>query len=112
VLEVQLGMFGEAPPAVRNGDSETSKAALKRVEWTISMMQQTVLLRIAQMQPVTAAEIEELDEFTKLAPSTVRKRISELKHLGAIAVTGRGTYTTKLGRRTIGEAYAISEAAL
>lgn len=111
MLEYQISLFGEAPPNTRTNDAPTSVAAAKKVEWTITLMQQSVLQHIAQMQPVTAAEIEELPVFSKLAPSTVRKRISELKHLGIITAVDRAVYITKSGRRTLGEAYVLSEAA-
>lgn len=107
MIESQFDMF--APPAVRRDNPSTSLMAAKRVEWTITLMQQTVLQHIKQMGPVTAAELEELPVFAHCAPSTVRKRISELKQHGVIESPCKQAYTTKSGRRSYGEAYVVKE---
>jgi hypothetical protein len=111
VLETQIGLF-DAPPTTRRHDPATSFAAAKRVEWTITLMQQAVLQHIKQMGPVTAAELEDLPVFSKCAPSTVRKRVSELKLADPPRITcvGKAAYTNSRGRRTYGEAYVVAEA--
>lgn len=65
-------------PRVRKSDPETSRAAAARVEGRLSELQAKVLTAFLAHGPMTAEECENLDYFGNLAPSTVRKRISEM----------------------------------
>jgi len=90
-----------APPLVRTPDTEASHAAAGRVKDSVSGLRHVVYEIIRRVGPITALEVEEFDGFEKLAPTTVRKRCSELVSLGWLAmgdtvqvVVGEGRTTT------------------
>lgn len=82
-------------PLTRTQDHATAKAAAKTVTPSISQLQRSVWEHIRLMAPVTALELEELEIFLALAPSTVRKRVSELSSRGKIIGCGEREYRSK-----------------
>jgi chromosome segregation and condensation protein ScpB len=87
-------------PLTRTPDHASAEIAASKVVKTISQLQQSILSHIAIMQPVTALELEELDIFAQLAPSTVRKRISELAGRGKIIGGAVQSYRSRRTGRT------------
>jgi hypothetical protein len=90
-----------APPMVRTPDCEASEAAAEAVTPLVNGLRHTVYEIVRRVGPITALEVEEFDGFEKLAPTTVRKRCSELVDMGwlekgeAVQVTvGEGRVTT------------------
>lgn len=82
-------------PLTRTPDHATSKQAARKVTQSVSQLQRSVFEHIRLMAPVTALELEELDIFCELAPSTVRKRVSELAGRGKIIGRGEQEYRSK-----------------
>lgn len=81
----QLSMFaGEATH--RRSDLETSVAAAEVIRGKLSDIQRRVLTAFAAAGPLglTDRELEQLEPFRMLAPSTARKRRSELYQGGYI----------------------------
>ena len=58
---------------------ETSKQAAAKTEFYATKLQQQIL-DVFKTGDFTAHEIETMEQFKSLAPSTCRKRISELDH--------------------------------
>lgn len=97
--------FFDAPdtggiPLTRTPDHATAKKAARKVTQSISQLQRSVYEHIRLMAPVTALELEELEIFSELAPSTVRKRVSELAGRGKIVGRGEREYRSKRTGRT------------
>ena len=75
----------------RVNDHDTSIEAAASVEPKRTALQLRVLAILAG-GPMTAGEMECLPALRHLAPSTVRKRISELYQLDVIEKRGRGIW--------------------
>ena len=73
---------------VRRNSPRSSVAAAHKVAGKLSDLQYAVIGALSKHGPMTAGEIERLAYFVNLAPSTARKRVSELRQLGRIADTG------------------------
>jgi hypothetical protein len=73
---------------VRIPDHDTSVAAAVKIALVRSQLQQTILWAFTLDGPMTAGECENLGCFKDCAPSTVRKRISELYKAGELVETG------------------------
>lgn len=67
---------------------EAQVAATKHLEGRTAI-QAKILGILAECGPLNAEELERRIEFRHLAPSTVRKRVSELKQAGDIEQVGR-----------------------
>lgn len=76
------------PPLWRCADATTSHAAGAAVGSRLSDLQAVVLELLERHGAMTAKEAERLERFAALAPSTVRKRVSELARAGALTRTG------------------------
>ena len=86
VLEVPTRLLAGL---VRGSDSiEAQSAGVKQLEGR-SELQRKILHILAIDGPLNAKDLERRIEFRNLSPSTVRKRISELKHCGEIIQVGR-----------------------
>jgi len=72
----------------RNTDPDTSVQAAVSVIAGLSNLQEKVLRAFRDNGEMTAHECELLPQFWNLSASTVRKRISELSHLGKLVDTG------------------------
>jgi len=90
-----------APPMTRTPDTEASEAAAASVKGSVSGLRHLIYEIIRSVGPITALEVEEFDGFEHLAPTTVRKRCSELVALGWLemgeavqVVVGEGRTTT------------------
>jgi uncharacterized protein YcaQ len=79
------------PPMHRTTDPETSRAAAAAVTRRLSDLHGRVLAAVAAVGAVgvTGAELERQPGFADCAPSTVRKRLSELNKMGRLAAAGR-----------------------
>ncbi len=76
------------PPASRAKDPRTAKAAGDSFEKRgLSELHQKVLDALCH-GPMTDEQLERLPQFAGLAPSTIRKRRSELHDLGKIRLVG------------------------
>jgi hypothetical protein len=73
---------------VRIPDHDTSIAAAEKIAPVRSKLQAAVHEAFKCLGPMTAAECERLAAFDNCAPSTVRKRISELYKSGELVETG------------------------
>lgn len=82
----ELPLFAGA----RASDPQTSHLAADRVTEKLSSLQQQVLTAFALIgeRGGTGREVEGLPCFAECAPSTVRKRITELHRLGRLAEAG------------------------
>lgn len=89
---------GRVPPNVRTPDLPASVEAGANAEWPAKSLRKSLLWHIKAMQPVTAIELEEFVMFSKLNPSTVRKRVSELKEIGKIFPGEVVDFTDKNGK--------------
>lgn len=95
-------------PLVRTPDHATSKRAARKVTQSISELQRSIFAHVQLLQPVTALELEELEIFAELAPSTVRKRVSELAGRGKLIGSGEQEYRSKrTGRVSRATAWSI-----
>lgn len=74
---------------VRGSDSIESQVAAGRVLHKLSAIQLEIIKHLGWMGSLTARQIEQAPSFAHLAPSTVRKRISELKQMGRVVQDGR-----------------------
>jgi predicted transcriptional regulator len=80
-----------APPELRtmarpDGD-ETSKAAALRIVDSISDLQRRIYEVFLRYGNLTGKEVEQLAEFEDLAPSTARKRLTDLRRAGWLRPT-------------------------
>jgi hypothetical protein len=109
-------MFATAPPNTRTPDHETSEEAASRINAHTPSLRDAVYKLIQSRGPMTAIEAEEMPCWAHLAPSTIRKRCSELFKmrfligLGAVDVQtrdGRTTRSTLLRAATAGERQAL-----
>lgn len=74
---------------VRGSDPiESQHAATRQVDGQ-SALQRQILWVLAADGPLNAADLERRVEFRSYSPSTVRKRISELKQAGRLVQVGR-----------------------
>jgi hypothetical protein len=73
---------------VHTGDPSTSYAAARAVKPSITELQYAIV-QVLAVYSMTAEELETLECFKHLGPSTVRKRVSELYHLGVIEPVGK-----------------------
>lgn len=74
---------------VRGSDPmESQSAALRQLEGRTAI-QRAILHILAECGPLNASDLERRIEFRHLAPSSCRKRISELKQAGEIVQVGR-----------------------
>ncbi len=74
---------------VRGDSPIESQVAAVRVLHKLSAIQLEIIKMLGSMGSLTARELEEAPSFAKLAPSTVRKRLSELKAMGRVMQDGR-----------------------
>jgi len=93
----------------RLSDPETSRDAAKAIEPRVHNLHAQVLRVVRAQQPVTAIEIESVDDFRNLAPSTVRKRVSELSQWGYLRACGTREVRTSWGTTTKGTLYELTE---
>jgi len=73
---------------VRRDDAETAIAAAARVQGRLSELQRRVHAEIERLGGATGEEVEQLPQFAALAPSTVRRRITDLRDLGLVVAAG------------------------
>lgn len=69
---------------VRGTDKIESQAAAARAKAHTTAIQRTILSIIASEGALTAKELEGRIEFRGLGPSSVRKRVSELRQAGKL----------------------------
>ena len=74
---------------VRGADPMESQHASGRVHPQLTKIQERIADILARDGPHNAAELESRVEFSNCAPSTCRKRITELKVAGRIVQVGR-----------------------
>lgn len=75
----------------RRTDPPTSHQAALQVTKTLTERQCAVLQAIAYQGPLSGREAERLARFARWAPSSVRKRITELRRFGFIESAGEET---------------------
>jgi hypothetical protein len=75
-------------PMVHRTDYATSVAAAEAVRPHVSPLMWTVHAELARLGDATDAELERLAVFDNYAPSTVRKRRTDLYQLGMVEPTG------------------------
>lgn len=90
MITADLPLFA-VPPMHRRTDPETSRDAAARIARRLSPLHQQVLTAVAAAggQGATGRELEQLPCFADCAPSTIRKRASELHHAGRLQDAGR-----------------------
>lgn len=74
---------------VRGDDSVESQYAAVRQLPTRAQVSARLLAILDSEGPQTARELETRDEFAGFAPSSIRKRVSELYHAGELVKAGR-----------------------
>ena len=72
----------------RKRDPATSHAAAKRIAPRLSKLQEQVLYAVMNHPNSTAEQLEQLPQFLTYAPSTVRKRLTDLHRKGLIQSVG------------------------
>lgn len=89
MILADLPLFA-AVPMTRRPDHDTSTGAADRVRRTATTLHRQVLEAIAGAgaDGLTDRELETLPAFRHLAPSTARKRRSELFHAGLLEKAG------------------------
>jgi hypothetical protein len=103
VMTVQSDLFDTAAgPMTRTPDHEASELAADTVRERRLSLQYVIFEIVRRAGPITAIEVEEYDGFQHLAPSTVRKRCSELVQMGYLREGAVVAVTTKCGRKTKG----------
>ena len=109
----QRGLFTGGSAALRGRgratDPPPARAAAAALRSTRSTLQQLVLAAFHRVQPRPLDDemLERLDEFAGYAPSTIRKRRSELVQAGCLVAIGegrnsRGARMTRWGLRVPG----------
>lgn len=73
----------------RGHDAIESQRAAADVLPKLTEIQRKIMDILASAGPLNATDLERRVEFRNLAPSTCRKRISELKQLGKLVQVGR-----------------------
>ena len=92
---VDFGLFAPQQPLafaqdgplksmVRHGDYATSRAAALALEPRLSALQSDIMAALRHHGALTDEQLERLPEFRAYAPSTVRKRRTELRQIGRI----------------------------
>ena len=93
MMLTDLPLFAEpvVPPMVRRRDPGTSREAAVKVARNLSALHEQVLaaLAVAGDRGLNGRELETLPCFAQCAPSTIRKRASELLHMGRVADAGK-----------------------
>jgi hypothetical protein len=95
VAPVDFGLFAPQAPIkfaqdgplksmVRRGDHATSRAAAVAVEPRLSELQAEIMAALRHHGAMTDEEIERLSCFSMYAPSTVRKRRTDLYKMGRV----------------------------
>lgn len=82
---------------VRGDDSIESQRAAVNVKGHTTIIQAAILHAIATERPMNAREMETRKEFSGYGPSTVRKRMSELRLAGRLVVVDRRDGMAVLG---------------
>jgi hypothetical protein len=98
--DATFDMFGPPPPNTRRPDHETSEEAASRINLMTGDLRMAIYRLIEEKGPMTAIEAEEMPCWSHLAPSTVRKRCSELFKMRYLISLGRVEVTTRDGRTT------------
>lgn len=93
VIEDLGPLFQVPPDMVRHPDHETSLAAARGLLPHLTELQERVLDAFRTRGPMTDEFCEQLHQFSDCAPSTVRKRRSELVALGKLQCVGRAPNT-------------------
>lgn len=80
-----------APPMHRRRDPATSREAAAKVARKLSALHEQVLEALASAGAcgLNGRELETLPQFLGCAPSTIRKRASELHQMGRVRDAGR-----------------------
>jgi hypothetical protein len=80
----------ERPPMARRRDPETSHQAAAAVLPKVHSLHEQVLSALAAAGPdgLNDRQLEQLPQFAKYGPSTIRKRRSELYQLGYVTHNG------------------------
>jgi hypothetical protein len=93
MMLTDLPLFAQpvVPPLHRRRDPSTSRDAAAKVARKLSPLHAQVLEALARAgdRGMTGRELEQLPQFVSCAPSTIRKRASELHHLGRLRDIGR-----------------------
>lgn len=87
------------PPPSRRGDHVTSILAGEAVQRRASALHRIILDRFDEFGRLTDEQLEHMPCFADLAPSTVRKRRSELYQMGILKQVS--TVTNSRGRQMI-----------
>ena len=82
---------------VRGNDPIECQAAAVRVRHDCKWLRYRLMQILATQGPRTARDLESRAEFKAFGPSTVRKRISELRQAGKITQQGREDGMAKWG---------------
>lgn len=102
----ELPLFA-APPLTATADHASSEAAADRIAPHVTQLRAEILavVQAAGDHGITDKELEQLPQFASLAPSSARKRRSELLKLGLVQPRGldrRDGCTVWIARRPIG----------
>ena len=89
-------------------DPETSRRAAQAIEPRVHRLHRVVLSLVRELQPITAVELEQHHEFERLAPSTVRKRVSELAQWQYLEAVGERQVQTAWGTTSRATLYALT----
>lgn len=87
-------MDTELDGMVRQGDVDTSVDAAHRIRPHLGRLQREVYQAALELYeatadtPFTDGEVERLPKFADCAPTTVRKRLGELRRMGLLRWTG------------------------
>lgn len=81
---LKFAQDGPRKDMVRRGDHATSRAAALAVEPRLSELQADIMRALEHHGALTDEELERLPEFSRLAPSTVRKRRTDLLKMGRV----------------------------
>ena len=77
------------PDMHRREDMQTSIDAAERVARGRKPLQEAIHAILVSRGPMTAGDLERLECFSHFGPSTVRKRVSELKAEGRVEATDK-----------------------
>jgi len=81
---LKFAQDGPLKSMVRRNDGATSRAAALAVEPRLSELQADIMAALRHHGPLTDEELERLPEFRMYAPSTVRKRRTDLFKMGRV----------------------------
>lgn len=96
-MNPQRELFAKPAHLAGMGDAPTSHEAAAAIADELTELQTRVLTAFQELGPMSARQLERLPRFQDLAPSTARKRCTELMRLGRLQPCGMDRESGRVG---------------